>query len=299
MAPSAPPAAGLVHHLMSLLILLSPIVLLLLWRKDVIRPGSLRRRGLRNVRAWPWWFWLLCGFVLLLAMAIGMGLGEEVARAVLADPTQVTRQAFMTVGGAVIGLIAGWLLVARVRERTPDPRAAGLSWRLDVRSVALGLLAFALVMPILQATSLLATFLFRAVMQRDPDTLAHDTLRAIHEDPANPAVWVVIAGAVIAVPIIEEIAFRVFLQSALLGLLRRAWLAILLTSAIFAVIHLGGGVPKDQWHAVIPLFILSIALGLSYEWTRRPIVPIVLHMAFNGFNVMLVSMGFVAGVFCG
>src|SRR5207248_87846 len=47
-----------------------------LWVKDIVRPGSFRR--VRDVTAWPWWFWGLCALVVLFAQGAGAGLGSAV-----------------------------------------------------------------------------------------------------------------------------------------------------------------------------------------------------------------------------
>lgn len=58
------------------------------------------------------------------------------------------------------------------------------------------------------------------------------------------------------------------------------WVGILLTSAVFAVMH-------EPWS--IPLiFILSMALGYLYERTGNLWTTIAVHFAFNSFNMLLI-----------
>src|SRR6185369_4082201 len=99
--------------------------------------------------------------------------------------------------------------------------------------------------------------------------------------------WVLVGTAVLGAPFVEELMFRVFLQSALLRLLGRTWPSILVTSALFALVHLGGGVRPSEAYALAPLFILSVAMGVVYERTRSALAPITMHMAFNALNVAL------------
>jgi membrane protease YdiL (CAAX protease family) len=289
-------AGGQLHRAADLLAvglaLLAPVVLIVLWRRDVIRWGSLRRRGARDVSAWPWWFWLLCAFGTLLASGIGAGAAGGFAAGLLADPPDLTLQAFMVVGGGLAGAGTSLLLALVAQERTLNPDAAGISMRVNARVVWLGVLAFVLAMPVVQAASIGAVLLFRMVTGSDPDLIAHDTLQALHREPGNPAVWALVLGAVLLAPILEELAFRVFLQSAIMRIYRGgAWLSIIVASLIFAGAHVGAGIGADQWHAIITLFVLGVALGLAYEWTRRPMVPIVMHMIFNAFNIALVALG--------
>ncbi|MEM8872853.1 MAG: CPBP family intramembrane glutamic endopeptidase [Planctomycetota bacterium] len=105
--------------------------------------------------------------------------------------------------------------------------------------------------------------------------------------------WLLVAGMFLGVgllvPIAEEIAFRGLLQGALgAGLTRLAdpmkeagmrWLAILISSLVFAVIH-----PFFSWPAI---FTLSILLGYAYDRSGSIWTPIVGHAAFNTFNLSL------------
>jgi membrane protease YdiL (CAAX protease family) len=90
---------------------------------------------------------------------------------------------------------------------------------------------------------------------------------------------------VIGAPIVEEIMYRMLLQTALIQACRNAWTGIALTSVLFALSHLGGG--AVPWHATIPLFVLSVGLGVLQVRTGRVGPCIVVHMVFNAVNVGL------------
>src|SRR5690606_7255759 len=106
------------------------------------------------------------------------------------------------------------------------------------------------------------------------------------EQRDNPWVYAVIASAVLGAPIIEELTYRVFLQSALARALVDRLAAVLVTSALFALVHRVGAAPVP-WHAIAPIFALGLAAGIAYERPARPLVPIVMHAAFNATNVAL------------
>jgi membrane protease YdiL (CAAX protease family) len=268
---------------------LAPVVLVILWRRDVIRPGSLARRGVRNVQGWPWWFWLMAAVVSFFAAGVGAGMAGDIAVRLGAAAGGLAAQAASSMGGAVLGIAAAVLLIFLMETRSG--LRSGLDMRLSRRDAGLGVLALVLAMPVVQAASILSNILYRVVTGDDPAAIAHGTLESLQRQPGNPAVWILIFAAVVGAPILEELVFRVFLQTAALRLTGSAWIAVLATSALFTAAHIGDqSVGSANWHALLALFVLSIALGLSYEWTRRPAVPILLHMGFNAFNVGLVLL---------
>lgn len=87
--------------------------------------------------------------------------------------------------------------------------------------------------------------------------------------------------AVVVAPIFEEILFRGLLYP----FLKRRWgqtTAALLVSALFAVVHFH--VP-----AMLPLFVLGMALVLVYEASDSLTAPITLHAAFNAANLLMLA----------
>jgi membrane protease YdiL (CAAX protease family) len=63
---------------------------------------------------------------------------------------------------------------------------------------------------------------------------------------------------------------------------RISWLPILVTSALFALSHLGNG------PSAVPLFFFGLALGYLYQQTHRLAPSLVLHMSLNGFTMLMV-----------
>lgn len=84
---------------------------------------------------------------------------------------------------------------------------------------------------------------------------------------------------VIVAPIAEEVLFRGYLY----GKLRRAvptWVAIVVTSALFGLVH-------GQWNIAIDVFILSLVLCSLREVTGSIVAGILLHMLKNGLAFYL------------
>ncbi|ARN57680.1 CPBP family intramembrane glutamic endopeptidase [Sedimentisphaera salicampi] len=92
---------------------------------------------------------------------------------------------------------------------------------------------------------------------------------------------------VLVAPFVEETIFRGLVQSGLNSATGRRGLPILITSAIFAVVH-GAGV-WTHWPA---LMLFSLVLGYAYEKKRSLLVCILLHSMFNFISL---SLSFLSG----
>lgn len=100
------------------------------------------------------------------------------------------------------------------------------------------------------------------------------------------ATWVrvtIIVAAVGVAPAFEELLFRGLLQTSLRKITSSPLAAILLSSFLFAIIH-------EPWTA-IPIFVLSVCVGVMYELTRNLLVAIVMHAAFNAMGIVFSGWG--------
>lgn len=89
---------------------------------------------------------------------------------------------------------------------------------------------------------------------------------------------ILILSAAIVVPIFEELLFRGLIQSTLRTHLGSPWIAILLTSLVFVVMH---GIYL-HW---LPLMALSVCIGYSYEKSGSILRPICIHIIFNSISI--------------
>lgn len=119
------------------------------------------------------------------------------------------------------------------------------------------------------------------------DTLPlHPVLIAL-DDPVTPQ-WVrtcAVVGAVAIAPIAEELFFRGIVQTQVAGFVRSRWIAVLLTGAVFGLMHMG------QPQAVVPLAALGVILGYVYERTGSLAAPVLLHALFNGWTTLQRAVG--------
>ena len=91
--------------------------------------------------------------------------------------------------------------------------------------------------------------------------------------------WLVVVAVVILAPIAEEVFFRGVVFNAWLREGGRRW-AFLGSSALFALIHI-------SVVALVPIFLLGLALAWVYQRTGNLLAPIAMHATVNGISVAL------------
>jgi len=109
--------------------------------------------------------------------------------------------------------------------------------------------------------------------------MKHELLEIMDQAP-SPLLKVLIAfGAIIVAPLFEEFLFRGHLQTLLSRATRHPWLAVLIASILFALVH--------HWSIWLPIFTLSVCLGYMYERTGNLWVSVLMHAMFNGFSIII------------
>ena len=273
---------------LALLLVSSAIVLVLLWGGDAIRPGSLQRAGLRNVKPLPTPVWWMGGLIVLLAPALTIaplahidwitGGGEGTLRS-LAAPQGI---AYLAGIAAAIGL------VTMAGKAAPQ---GGL--KLDWIDVPIGMGLLLLAAPLVLLSGDLAVLVHTSLTSDSTvDPIAHPLLSKMVEQRDDAWAWVLIAGAVVGAPIVEEVVYRVFIQSGLLRLTNHPWVSLLLTAVIFGTVHaMGPEGTRSPWYAAVEVGVLGLCCGAAFERTKRLGVPIAMHAAFNAANIAVAMWG--------
>ncbi|OWM89552.1 uncharacterized protein LOC116199887 [Punica granatum] len=114
--------------------------------------------------------------------------------------------------------------------------------------------------------------------QRETDALVR-LLPLIGSSSISTACLVGITG--VLAPILEETVFRGFFMVSLTKWVPTP-IAMLISAAVFAVAHLTPGEFPQ-------LFVLGIALGLSYAQTRNLLTPITIHALWNSGVILLLT----------
>jgi membrane protease YdiL (CAAX protease family) len=264
-------------------------VLVLMWRKNVIRPGSFGRLGRptgvrRDASTLPAGVWFIGAAVMWASPIIGASFVAGLPTHFVGPSGSVHNLGLLGLAGYAFALGCAAFLIYAFLPRAPH---AGIRFR--GRDIPIGAGVFLLTLPVVLAVSIASTVVATWITGAPPSPIAHSTLDMILDQRADPWVLAVIGVAVIGAPVHEEITYRIFLQSGMLRVLVSPWPAILLTSTLFALVHRLNTEPVP-WHAIPSLFTLGVAAGIAYERTGRPGVPIMVHALFNAYNVGLVLL---------
>lgn len=227
-----------------------------------------RQSGSWHVPRWPN-LDLSLGVVFLLALVLALipalkGFGMN------STPPEITTHSLkQLLLQQLIGTFVIWAVISGSFQRELDDLGLVFS---DLRGqLAEGLWGFlATVWPT-------AAIIVLSTLWRTPDG-QHPFLRVIHAAPfAETTVWIVL-NVIVAAPLVEELLFRVVLQS----VLSRWWPTggYWIVVALFAFAHGPQNAP-----ALLPL---GMILGLVYSVRRSYVTVVLIHALFNA--VMLILM---------
>jgi membrane protease YdiL (CAAX protease family) len=191
----------------------------------------------------------------------------------------------------------------------------GLERRGLARSATVGAVGFLLVAPVVYASNFLAVLIWK------PST--HPVEKMVRSESSQGIAQLAILSAVLLAPAAEELIFRAIVQGWLIKFFERSrtktlvaadplaevivdpssppaaeiaapppdpldrasMQAIVLTSSLFALVHL------PQWPAPLAIFLLSLGLGVVYYRTGSLISAIVMHALFNSLGTLVLLGG--------
>ncbi len=179
--------------------------------------------------------------------------------------------------GGSLGTVVFVLIVAKV-SFARGLKGFGLYFRTIPKDLVHAFLTLAAVWPLVMAMMSL-TILVMKHFDQSFEVPQHEALEVITESPSVALQVLIVALAVLVAPLVEELMFRGLFQSMIRSYLGRPWVAIAITSALFATIHTN----QEHWPA---LFILALGLGYSYEKSNSLLRPIFMHAMFNGITII-------------
>ncbi|MEQ1862667.1 MAG: type II CAAX endopeptidase family protein [Chthoniobacteraceae bacterium] len=213
----------------------------------------------------------LCGFFALLVVGQTM-LTDRAGAAPVMNVGQIWGNiAFFLV---LVGLIIGFLLLRRISPVALFGLRRWPLWRAALVGTLLVFAVFPLTLGLGVAMQLL---LQQGAQEQDVVKLYREV--AASGDRQHIALLGFVA--VVFQPIVEETIFRGYFYS-----LFKDWsgavASAIFTATLFAAIH-------GNLTALPALFALALALTLAYEWSGSLLVPISMHMVFNGVQLALVT----------
>lgn len=256
--------------------------------RDPLRGAPIRRNRLA--------FLILTMLTCVMVLSLGYRVGAAIDA--WTDPGDLPEQV-REVRRGLLGTNAGFLLmipVCLVIAHLVFPgglRGFGLGRRafgVDLRDTLPGLLvAFSLTTLVVLVTD----FILR-LLTPDFKPPEHAVFQALEHPATEPWLGVlVVGGAFILAPLAEELLFRGMLQSAVqkglvlvMGGVPRTriawhrWFAVVIAAVVFGAGHLS--VP----HHIPALIALGLLLGFLYERTGSLVLPILIHMLFNGKSLL-------------
>jgi len=159
----------------------------------------------------------------------------------------------------------------------------GLNIRTIVKDFFMAIVNLLTVWPIMMAAITMTLFFAKLISGQEYEMQQHQQLEMITEYPQLPLRIMIVFVAVIIAPLLEEMLFRGFIQTAIrsfFNIRNSAWPAIAASSAFFAIMHEDPG----HWPA---LFVLGVCLGYSYEKSGSLFRPIFIHLFFNASSVAI------------
>lgn len=226
---------------------------------------------------------LVAGLVVLLAQPVGAAILGSLAGLTPEERSGLRGVALGAAGGyagAIVAMIAAGMCVRGLFGRCGS--------RPEPKDFVRGVIGIALAAPVVlfvgQVALAVAAGLSRLAGRPGPEANAHATLRLLMQEQGQWSVWwwVLVAAVVVGAPVVEEVVYRGFFQTACRSATgSRRW-AVLSASAVFTLMHAG----VAEVHALAVLFTLSVAFGVAFERTGRLWVPITMHALFNAGNLV-------------
>jgi membrane protease YdiL (CAAX protease family) len=236
-------------------------------------PFALRRCPVRRNRI-PFYLpfvqlflWILLAFLALTGIRLMVGSLPES----LIEFAAYLVTALVEIALVAVTLLPAYFLFAR------RLKGFGLDIRRLPTDIPASILNFIAVLPLVWLGVIAVDLLGKLFIGPDFEIKANQGLDILTRNPQPTVRVFMLSFIILIVPVFEEFLFRGLFQSMARSYLKSAWLGIIATSLIFAMMH-----PLLHWPAI---FILSLAIGYSYERSGSIFRPILVHVLFNTTNV--------------
>jgi membrane protease YdiL (CAAX protease family) len=192
--------------------------------------------------------------------------------------------------GALVG-IAMILFLAR-RYFARRLKGFGLGARRIHRDFAAAALNLVAIYPLVAVALILTIFMGKVIHGTEFQMQKHQELELIVLHSQLELRVLIIITVIFVMPAFEELLFRGLFQTTIRSFLEvspftdrlpsasaRSWLAIAISSGLFAAVHAYAG----HWPA---LFVLAVCMGYAYEKSGSLFRPIFIHSFFNATSII-------------
>jgi membrane protease YdiL (CAAX protease family) len=213
----------------------------------------------------------------------------EITRKLLPD-LQPWQNAFMDNLILCIGAIFVIVVIIFLARISFARRLKGFG--LDIKTIhkdfLAGVMNLVCVWPLVMLTIISTERLGQLIWGPDFHIQPHEELKLITSYPQLPLRVLIVIAAVVIAPLVEEMLFRGMFQTMIrsfleirvsgFGIRNRAWPAIFITSALFAMVH-----PNPEHRPA--LFVIGACMGYAYEKSGSLFRPVFIHLLFNAANI--------------
>ena len=228
---------------------------------------------------------LLSAFIVYLGSYIGFGglievLSDFAGFSLAGNASSIWYVVLLILSAAAAYVLGMLTLVGRARILSQDWRQIGYRTRNASSDALSGVVGFFSSLPFVFVAAIVAAMLNKTIFRHFPTP--EQPFGAIVSTGSFLEVLLVLIAASVVAPIIEETFFRGVLFTAFRTKLP-VWPSVLLTSAVFAIIHpLPGG--------FLPIFTLACVLALLRERSGSVLPGIVCHSVYNTIVLVVAAL---------
>jgi len=228
-------------------------------------------------------------FIWFGAVSLAISITEKLAGDLQDWQSDFLDNLILCIGGLTATAVIIFLARAHFARRL---KGFGLSIRTIHKDFFAAFVNLLTIWPLMMAAIILTIFFGRLIWGREYEIQQHQELELITQYSQLPLRIVIAVVAAVIAPVLEELLFRGLVQTMIGSYLdtrrestienresRKAWVAIFISSALFAIVHANAG----HWPA---LFVLGVCLGYAYEKSGSLFRPIFIHSIFNATSLM-------------
>jgi uncharacterized protein len=157
-----------------------------------------------------------------------------------------------------------------------------------LKSFGMGLIAWAVSYPCVLFANLVTRYISDWIWGKT--SFEQVAVKHLKMTLSHPVLFgLMVTAIILLVPFMEELLFRGLFQNVIKKYLGRGW-SIFVTAALFSVVHYAASQSTGNFQLILSLFVLAYFLSFIYEREKTLWAPIGLHMAFNGFNVLMIIL---------